>query len=1302
MAFPAVAVARVREATAGDTSAPRGSGVFLGPERVLTCLHVVAHALDRPSDLLVQAADAPSLASRVRAIHALPVARDARGRPAPPDRDDVAVLELERPIAAAVRLSWVLEGLTGGAAVTYAGFRNAESAQAMEAVPSQITRYDGARGVWELRDPPAAGFSGGPVAVMDGGEWRLVGLVVSRLDDEPKRTCCIPAAGVRESLVALGVDVPTAATPYRCMATMPAGFIARRELDELVAVVLDVAGAGGPGSVGVTTAVQGAGGFGKTSLARALCCDPRVRAAFPDGILWTTLGEHLAEDALTGKVLDLIRWWCGDDPPLFTEVGAASAELRRRLSEQRVLVVVDDVWQRHHLDPFLGCGRVVLATTRNRRALPLDCRRVALDTMAPEESAALLGRGLDLSSEVGLSALAARLGHWPLLLGLANARLRDFVRTHGLEVPAALAKLSDKLARRGLTAFDETNAAARERAVRITIELSLDALAPDERRCYERLGIFPEDVELPIAMLARFWGTAAGAADNGIDAEELCERLYGLSLVQHLDLRAGTIRVHDVFRQFLADRGGVGAAAVHASWLAGARPESGRWSDLAAGAGYAWRYLGYHLRGAEQVDELAALLLDFGWLEAKLGAAGVTELIADYELLPTEHPLSRDARLVRDALRLSSHVLARDPGQLPGQLIGRLGGFDRAPTAPLTGLLARCRGPHSYGWLEPIVANLIPPGGPLLRTIFGHTSWVWAVAMSADGRRAVSGSWDHTVRVWDLDHGVEEFTLLGHSAEVNAVAITGDGSRALSASSDRTVKVWDLGDGGALRTLTGHTDEVMAVAVTSDGARAVSGAVDETVRVWDLATGDELRVLTGHAAMVMAVAVSADGEHVVSGSADATVKVWELASGRELGTFSGHESVVMAVAVTAARGRVISASQDKTIKVWELASGRELRTLVGHTDWVNAVAVTADGTRALSASHDETVRVWDLDNGQQLDQFTGHAAGVKAVAVAADGARAVSASQDKSLMVWDSSGGSERRIPIGHGDRVNAVAVTEDGARAITAAEDGRLTVWDVASGRGLYTLVEPGGWGSAMAVSRDGGHLFTTSGQHLVKVWELASGRAVRTCFGHRSVVNAIAVTADGRHAVSGSNDRSLKVWDVASGRELRTLVGHAGSVGLVVVTGDGDRVVSGADDKSVRVWDLPAGRELATIRGPANWSAVLAVAGDGARAISAAARLTLKVWELASGRELVSLSGHGSYISSVVFSGDGSRAVTTSWDKSLKLWELSTGACVATFTGEGALFACAMSADGRVLVAGDSMGRVYFLRVRESGEVG
>jgi WD40 repeat protein len=550
------------------------------------------------------------------------------------------------------------------------------------------------------------------------------------------------------------------------------------------------------------------------------------------------------------------------------------------------------------------------------------------------------------------------------------------------------------------------------------------------------------------------------------------------------------------------------------------------------------------------------------------------DLQLDY--VRAQYPEKPTLQLIHEAARLSSHLLQKDSGQFASQLIGRL--LSHIDQPAIRAFIDALREGAPRPALLPLHPTLHPPGTPLVRTLSGHSRTVNAVALSADGRLAVSASDDGMLKVWNVDTGRELRSLKGHSGAVYGVALSADGRRAVSASSDKTLKVWDVDSGRELLTLREHSDAVYAVALSTDGRRAVSASGDDTLKVWDVESGRELRTLAGHNASVAGVALSADGQRAVSASDDLTLKVWDVEGGRELCTLKGHADQVRGVALRADGRRAVSASIDETLKVWDMENGRELRTLAGHSGGVTAVALSPDGGRAVSGSGDGTLKIWDVESGRELRALKGHAGMIAGVALSPDGRRAVSASYDSTLKVWDMESGREVPTLAGHSGSVNGMALSANGRRAVSASEDRTLKVWDVESGRELRPLAGRSSSVHGVALSTDGRRAVSASWYHTLNVWDVESRRELRTLAGHTASVHGVALSADGQRAVSASWDQTEKVWDVESGRELRTLRGHSNHVNGVALSADGRRAVSACYDQTVKVWDVESGRVLAT----------------------------------------------------------------------------------------------------------------------------
>jgi WD40 repeat protein len=231
--------------------------------------------------------------------------------------------------------------------------------------------------------------------------------------------------------------------------------------------------------------------------------------------------------------------------------------------------------------------------------------------------------------------------------------------------------------------------------------------------------------------------------------------------------------------------------------------------------------------------------------------------------------------------------------------------------------------------------------------------------------------------------------------------VSPDGQRAVSGSRDKTLRLWDLKTGACVRTLEGHTGCVNRVSVSPDwrlafsgGGGSWSGDTDYALRLWDLETGGCLRTFEGHRDTIWSVSVTPDGRRAVSGSCDMTLRLWNLETGACLRTFEGHRDTVMRVSVSPDGRRAVSGSDYQTLRVWDLETGQCLRTLEGHADGVRSVS--PDGRRAVSVSWGKTLRVWDLETGQGVAVY--HAGSRVATAILSpDGRRIVCGTEDGQI-----------------------------------------------------------------------------------------------------------------------------------------------------------------------------------------------------------------------------------------------------------------------------------------------------------------
>jgi WD40 repeat protein len=810
----------------------------------------------------------------------------------------------------------------------------------------------------------------------------------------------------------------------------PEDFVPRpKEFDALKAQLLN---AKGDAVAAITAALKGAGGYGKTTLAKALAHDPDIQDAYFDGILWAEIGEK--PERLLSILTDQIEVLTGERPGLET-INAAAGKVGEALGDRRILMVVDDAWREQDLKPFLQGGRncTRLVTTRIDNVLPQTAVRQPVDAMQASEALELLSAGLPAYQVAGeranLKKLAARLGEWAQLLKIVNGFLRDRVVRARQPLSAALVGANKGLDAKGLVAFDPRDDSDRTKTIARTIEISLDLLSEAERARFGELAVFPEDAEIPASIVARLWTATGGLPD--FETEAVLSRLFDLSLLLDLDLGQVFFRLHDTTRHFLRDRAGKdGLVAQHKQLVAALDGVASEGAD-ARTRRYYYLNLPHHLAEAQGRARLDALLLDPAWLQAKLEAtANPQALVADYE----RYGVGEAQSLIGRTLRLISGICARDARQLPQQLIWRLAGFEAVAGSGFIDRARRLLPRPSLVLLRP---TLTPPGAETAR-LEGHTGPVYTLCLLADGRLA-SGSEDGTIRLWDAATGAETACLKGHTGWVTALCLLADG-RLASGSTDRTIRLWDVATGAETARLEGHSVVVTALCLLADG-RLASGSDNGTIRLWDVATGAETARLEGHTGPVYTLCLLAD-RRLASGSWDRTIRLWDVATGGETARLDGHDGWVTALCLLA-DGRLASGSDNGTIRLWDAATGAETARLEGHSDSVTALCFLADG-RLASGSSDTTIRLWDVSTGAETARLEGHTNSVVALCQLADGWLA-SGSWDNTVRLWDAATGAETARLEGHSDSVTALCFLADG-RLASGSWDETVRLWDVST----------------------------------------------------------------------------------------------------------------------------------------------------------------------------------------------------------------------------------------------------------------
>jgi guanine nucleotide-binding protein subunit beta-2-like 1 protein len=261
--------------------------------------------------------------------------------------------------------------------------------------------------------------------------------------------------------------------------------------------------------------------------------------------------------------------------------------------------------------------------------------------------------------------------------------------------------------------------------------------------------------------------------------------------------------------------------------------------------------------------------------------------------------------------------------------------------------------------------------GYALRALRGHNHFVSDVVISSDGQFALSGSWDGTLRLWEINSGKTTRSFVGHDKDVLSVAFSVDNRQIVSGSRDKTIKLWNtLGECKYTISQDGAHSEWVSCVRFSPSVQIpliVSCGWDRLVKVWSLANCNLRNDLIGHTGYVNTVCVSPDGSLCASGGKDGTAMLWDLNEGKRLYSLDAGE-IINSLCFSPNRYWLCAAT-DREIKIWDLESKIVVQSL----------KVDLDGENSPTKAPNCTSLAWSSDGSTLFGGYTDHKIRVYAV-----------------------------------------------------------------------------------------------------------------------------------------------------------------------------------------------------------------------------------------------------------------------------------------------------------------------------------
>jgi WD40 repeat protein len=308
-------------------------------------------------------------------------------------------------------------------------------------------------------------------------------------------------------------------------------------------------------------------------------------------------------------------------------------------------------------------------------------------------------------------------------------------------------------------------------------------------------------------------------------------------------------------------------------------------------------------------------------------------------------------------------------------------------------------------------------------TVKNPAGKVLSLAMTPDSKLLVIALEDRSLRLWDLQSGIEQSRIDTGSEPVGIVRISDDGRRVIAGGEAGTITVFDVAGAAPARRIASGQGSIVALDLTRDGATIAAAGRDRSVALWDAQTGRRLAQFPGGSADLTSLALAPDGSLLASGAADGSVRIWRL------GAAAAPASFTAAGPVRAMRldgtGRLLTVAADGSVQLWQQSAATPQRTFRAASAATSA-EISADGRYAAVSDAGSRVTIVDVQSGSPLRELAAPAGSSHFVVVDVNQRRVMTGGADGAVRVWNLSDGANLAQII---STLNGWAVVDDKGR---------------------------------------------------------------------------------------------------------------------------------------------------------------------------------------------------------------------------------------------------------------------------------
>ena len=602
---------------------------------------------------------------------------------------------------------------------------------------------------------------------------------------------------------------------------------------------------------------------------------------------------------------------------------------------------------------------------------------------------------------------------------------------------------------------------------------------------------------------------------------------------------------------------------------------------------------------------------------------------------------------------------------------------------------------------------------PKLETVIqkGHVKYVSCSAFSPDGKYIVTGSLDHTIKLWNISNGKEIRSFNYHTDKIFSVSFSPDGKYILSASSDNSAIIFNVLTGESKMDFK-QKDLTKAVFSPQGNYVLTQDNRNKTI-LWDANTGkkkgDYKKDYTGS---IQSGWFSPDEKKLMSYNNYKQTNVIPLSTEEDSLQLNFDKAYSFSFSKN---GKYIAIGSSKLFaEIFDANSGKLLHHLkadeaIKCDGCKTKISFSDDSKYLATTSNKEDVSIWNVSSGKLMYQLKDTKDKADYLTFSPNG-KYLLIKDDKKVIVYDVKNNKELFSVKSNYIRYCYPEFSPNSRYVLVPDENNICVMWDIVSGKKIQTfrgylnqnrndgltysytnwthtsILKYLSMKQNINISPDGKYFVKGNIDSVAILVDIGTGKMVRTFEGHKKAVLSMDFSQDGKTLLTAGGDGMLKLWDVALGKELKSISAHRELIFDAKFSHDDQMIVSGSWDGSTRIWSVNTGEQLQYINHESNSAYTVNFTPNDLYLVTGDLDKNVKYWEVDAGMEYRNLIGHTNVVSSIDFSPDAQTIVSGSWDGKVKLWQVSNGMLIGKMKHQAGVNTVCFDPRGKFIASGGS----------------